>query len=229
VSGTAPVLRTACLNVSVHRRWITSACQPLPGGCSQQIEEEDTLLCKCVTMVHTCAVTQARSQLPWHASNENCFLGKPISPLVFFSQMKADAAFADCLTACLVLYRVRAWFTLRLSRFRRQLLREKICPLVPCYTSGLLVAFTATWSLCQSFAPGPAGFPPGRGVLPAEFPGGTLPAAPAMGPAPKPARGWVFLQLRIDQCSLQAGYRRCQCARTEEPGILFYLGFLLPC
>lgn len=37
--------------------------QPLPGGCSQHTEEEDTLLCEHITMVHTCAVTQVRSQL----------------------------------------------------------------------------------------------------------------------------------------------------------------------
>lgn len=68
-------------------------------------------------MVHTCAVTQARSQL--HdmyqvriVSLESRYL------LRFFSRMKADAALKDYLTVRLVLYGMRTWFTLQLSRFR---------------------------------------------------------------------------------------------------------------
>lgn len=85
--------------------------QPLPGGCSRRIEEEDTSL----TKVHTCAVTQACSQLRDMRQVRIVSL-QSLCLLCFFSD---ESYFQfDCLTARLVPHRARAWFALQLGRSR---------------------------------------------------------------------------------------------------------------
>lgn len=64
---------------------------------------------------HVCRDSSALTT-SWHASKENCFLGKPSPPLFFFFSYESYFLF-DCLTVRLVPCRVRAWFALQPSRF----------------------------------------------------------------------------------------------------------------
>lgn len=101
-----------CSSVLNHLRMF----QPLPGGCSQQVEEEDTSLCERITMVHTCAVTQVRSQL--HDMHQRRIVSLESLRLLCFFFFSYESYFLfDCLTVRLVPRRVRAWFALQPSRF----------------------------------------------------------------------------------------------------------------
>lgn len=85
------------------------------------------MLCQCITMVHTCAVTQVCSQL--HDTHQMRIVSVQSLCLLCFLSHESYFLF-DCLTVCLVLDRVRAWCTLQLIQISHLVLGASHC--IPC-------------------------------------------------------------------------------------------------